>query len=47
MGSNYSAAKINYQGVGSGSGINAIVAGTVNFGASDKPLYAQVAHPPR
>ena len=36
--SNYSPAKINYQGVGSGFGINAIVAGTVNFGASDKPL---------
>ena len=36
--SNYSPAKINYVGVGSGAGINAIVAGTVNFGASDKPL---------
>ena len=36
--SNYSTAKINYQGVGSGAGINAIVAGTVNFGASDQPL---------
>jgi phosphate transport system substrate-binding protein len=36
--SNYSTAKINYIGVGSGAGQNAIVAGTVNFGASDQPL---------
>jgi len=36
--SNYGSAKINYQGTGSGAGINAIVAGTVNFGASDQPL---------
>jgi phosphate transport system substrate-binding protein len=34
----YSAAKINYNGVGSGSGITQITNGTVNFGASDKPL---------
>jgi phosphate transport system substrate-binding protein len=27
--------KINYQGIGSGGGINAITAGTVDFGASD------------
>jgi phosphate transport system substrate-binding protein len=44
--SHYSAAKINYQGVGSGSGINAIVAGTVNFGASDKPLLRSGGTPP-
>jgi phosphate transport system substrate-binding protein len=34
----YSAAKINYNGVGSGAGIAQITNGTVNFGASDKPL---------
>ena len=34
---NYSPAKINYSGVGSGAGIAQITAGTVNFGASDKP----------
>jgi len=44
--SNYSKAKINYQGVGSGTGINAIVAGTVNFGASDKPLLRSGGKPP-
>ena len=27
--------KINYQGIGSGAGINQIIAGTVDFGASD------------
>jgi len=30
--------KINYQGIGSGGGIAAIEAGTVNFGATDAPL---------
>src|SRR6185437_14992402 len=30
--------KITYQAVGSGKGIQAIEAGTVDFGASDKPL---------
>ncbi len=30
--------KVNYQGIGSGGGITAIEAGTVNFGASDAPL---------
>jgi phosphate transport system substrate-binding protein len=30
--------KINYQGIGSGGGISAIKAGTVNFGATDAPL---------
>jgi phosphate transport system substrate-binding protein len=43
---NYGAAQINYQGVGSGAGINAIEAGTVNFGASDKPLLRSGGTPP-
>ena len=30
--------KINYQSIGSGGGIAQIKAGTVDFGASDKPL---------
>ncbi|HWE45590.1 MAG TPA: phosphate ABC transporter substrate-binding protein PstS [Caulobacteraceae bacterium] len=30
---------INYQGIGSGGGIKQIEAGTVDFGASDKPLH--------
>jgi phosphate transport system substrate-binding protein len=30
--------KVNYQGIGSGGGIAAIKAGTVNFGATDAPL---------
>ncbi len=30
--------KLNYQSIGSGGGIKQIEAGTVNFGASDKPL---------
>jgi phosphate transport system substrate-binding protein len=34
----YSAARINYNAVGSGTGITQITNGTVNFGASDKPL---------
>ncbi|HUK93923.1 MAG TPA: phosphate ABC transporter substrate-binding protein PstS [Gaiellaceae bacterium] len=34
----YSAADINYSGVGSGAGIKAISARTVDFGASDAPL---------
>ncbi|GBQ14331.1 phosphate ABC transporter substrate-binding protein PstS [Swaminathania salitolerans] len=29
--------EVNYQSVGSGAGINQVVAGTVDFGASDKP----------
>ena len=29
---------VNYQGIGSGGGIKQILAGTVDFGASDKPL---------
>lgn len=33
--------KLNYQSVGSGAGISSIQAGTVNFGASDKPLHAE------
>ncbi|MBS0198845.1 MAG: extracellular solute-binding protein, partial [Proteobacteria bacterium] len=32
--------KINYQSIGSGGGIAQIKAGTVDFGASDKPLTA-------
>jgi phosphate transport system substrate-binding protein len=32
--------KVNYQGIGSGGGIAAIEAGTVQFGASDAPLSA-------
>ena len=35
---NYSPAKIVYSGVGSGAGLTQITNGTVNFGASDKPL---------
>jgi phosphate transport system substrate-binding protein len=31
-------AKVNYQSIGSGGGISQIKAGTVDFGASDKPL---------
>ncbi len=34
-------AKINYQGVGSGAGINQITAGTVDFGASDGIMTAE------
>ena len=40
-GSEYAAtggAKLNYQSIGSGGGISAIQAGTVDFGASDAPL---------
>ena len=45
--SNYQkTAKVNYQGVGSGAGINAIEAGTVNFGASDQPLARSGGTPP-
>lgn len=44
--SHYRTARINYQGVGSGAGINAIVAGTVNFGASDQPLARSGGTPP-
>ncbi|HET7127032.1 MAG TPA: phosphate ABC transporter substrate-binding protein PstS [Lysobacter sp.] len=33
--------KINYQSIGSGGGIAQIEAGTVDFGASDKPLSAE------
>src|SRR5262249_8590014 len=29
---------VNYQGIGSGAGIKQIIAKTVDFGASDKPL---------
>ena len=38
MGPHYGAARINYNAVGSGTGITQITNGTVNFGASDKPL---------
>jgi phosphate transport system substrate-binding protein len=31
-------AKLNYQSIGSGGGISAVTAGTVDFGASDAPL---------
>jgi len=34
-------AKVNYQSIGSGGGIAQIKAGTVTFGASDKPLSSQ------
>jgi phosphate transport system substrate-binding protein len=33
--------KINYQAIGSGGGIKQVTAGTVTFGASDKPLKPQ------
>ena len=33
---------MNYQSIGSGGGIKQITAGTVNFGASDKPLAPEV-----
>lgn len=36
--SNYHASQINYSAIGSGGGINAIIARTVDFGASDAPL---------
>jgi phosphate transport system substrate-binding protein len=35
--------KINYQSIGSGSGIRQIIAGTVDFGASDAPMRADEA----
>jgi phosphate transport system substrate-binding protein len=44
--SNYSPAKINYVGVGSGAGINAIVGNNVDFGASDKPLLVSTGPTP-
>ncbi len=45
--SNYTkTAKVIYEGVGSGAGINAIEAGTVNFGASDQPLARSGGTPP-
>ncbi|HET6476169.1 MAG TPA: phosphate ABC transporter substrate-binding protein PstS [Thermoleophilia bacterium] len=34
-------AKLNYQSIGSGGGISAVKAGTVDFGASDAPLEEQ------
>src|SRR5580704_5291430 len=34
---------LNYQSVGSGAGIKQIEAGTVDFGATDKPLKPDVA----
>ena len=36
--SNYHASQINYSGIGSGGGIAAITARTVDFGASDAPM---------
>ncbi|MEB3208734.1 MAG: phosphate ABC transporter substrate-binding protein PstS, partial [Synechococcus sp.] len=33
--------KVNYQAVGSGAGVRQMVAGTSDFGASDKPLSAE------
>lgn len=33
--------KVNYQSVGSGAGVRQFVAGTVDFGASDKPMKEQ------
>jgi phosphate transport system substrate-binding protein len=35
--------KVNYQSVGSGSGVRQYVAGTVDFGASDEPIKASEA----
>ncbi len=35
--------KINYQSIGSGGGIRQVVAGTVDFGASDAPMKAEEA----
>ncbi|HUN25527.1 MAG TPA: phosphate ABC transporter substrate-binding protein PstS [Steroidobacteraceae bacterium] len=35
---------VNYQSIGSGGGISQIEAGTVAFGASDKPLTPEVLH---
>jgi phosphate transport system substrate-binding protein len=34
---------INYQGIGSGGGIRQLIAGTVDFGASDAPMSAEEA----
>jgi phosphate transport system substrate-binding protein len=39
--SKQSGVKVNYQSIGSGGGIAQIKAGTVDFGASDKPLDSQ------
>ncbi len=36
-----SSAKINYQAIGSGGGVQQYTAGTVDFGASDAPLKAE------
>ena len=36
--SNYHASQVNYSGIGSGGGIAAITARTVDFGASDAPM---------
>ncbi len=33
--------RINYQSIGSGGGIRQIVAGTVDFGATDAPMKAE------
>lgn len=38
FGSKCSGANINYQGVGSGAGVQQLTAGTVDFGATDVPL---------
>jgi len=40
-GEEFRAARINYQAVGSGAGINQLTMGTVDFGASDMPMTDQ------
>ncbi|WP_414650071.1 phosphate ABC transporter substrate-binding protein PstS [Dokdonella sp.] len=41
---NVAGSKVNYQSIGSGGGIAQIKAGTVSFGASDKPLSPEELH---
>ena len=37
--------KLNYQSIGSGGGVKQIKAKTVDFGASDAPLFEQLKKP--
>src|SRR5690242_11030590 len=37
-GQEFAGARLNYQSVGSGAGINQLTKGTVDFGASDMPM---------
>ena len=42
-----SGAKINYQAIGSGGGVTQFTSKTVDFGASDAPLQAELHHQQR